>query len=78
MFKAFLIKYAEIGLKGKNRHLFENALIDRIKSSLKGIGEFHISKEQGRIFVECLSQYDYEDAVNAMKRYLVLCLYVQL
>lgn len=68
MFKAFLIKYAEIGLKGKNRHLFENALIDRIKSSLKGIGEFHISKEQGRIFVECLSQYDYEDAVNAMKK----------
>ena len=26
MYKAFLIKYAEIGIKGKNRHLFEDAL----------------------------------------------------
>ena len=23
MYKAFLVKYAEIGIKGKNRHLFE-------------------------------------------------------
>ena len=28
MYKAFLIKYAEIGLKGKNRHVFENRLKD--------------------------------------------------
>ena len=28
MFKSFLIKYAEIGVKGKNRYLFENALVD--------------------------------------------------
>ena len=27
MFKAFLVKYAEIGIKGKNRYLFEDALI---------------------------------------------------
>ena len=26
MYKAFLVKYAEIGIKGKNRHLFEKAL----------------------------------------------------
>ena len=26
MFTAFLIKYAEIGVKGKNRYLFEDAL----------------------------------------------------
>ena len=24
-FKAFLIKYAEIGIKGKNRYMFEDA-----------------------------------------------------
>ena len=28
MFKSFLIKYAEIGVKGKNRYLFENALVE--------------------------------------------------
>lgn len=30
MYKAFLIKYAEIGIKGKNRHLFEDALVRQI------------------------------------------------
>ena len=32
MFKAFLIKYAEIGIKGKNRHIFEEALCRQIDS----------------------------------------------
>ena len=26
MYQSFLIKYAEIAIKGKNRHLFEDAL----------------------------------------------------
>ena len=45
MFKAFLIKYAEIGIKGKNRYLFEDALIHQMKYALKKCeGEFLISK----------------------------------
>ena len=68
MFKAFLIKYSEIGLKGKNRYLFEDALISRINASLKQVGQFNVSKEQGRIFVECPDQYDYQDAVDALKK----------
>ena len=28
MFQAFLIKYGEIGVKGKNRYVFEDALVD--------------------------------------------------
>ena len=35
MFKSFLIKYAEIGVKGKNRYLFENALVDNAKRALR-------------------------------------------
>ncbi|BBF43273.1 tRNA S(4)U 4-thiouridine synthase [Lachnospiraceae bacterium KM106-2] len=69
MYKAFLIKYAEIGIKGKNRYIFENALRDRIKHSLDSVeGEFHVSKEQGRIYVEALTDYDFDEAVEAMKR----------
>ena len=34
MYKAFLIKYSEIGIKGKNRYIFENALRDQIKRAL--------------------------------------------
>ena len=30
MVRAFLIKYAEIGIKGKNRYVFENALVRRV------------------------------------------------
>ena len=29
MFKMFLIKYAEIAIKGKNRYLFEDALVEQ-------------------------------------------------
>ena len=35
MYKAFLIKYGEIGVKGKNRFIFEDALVRQIKFSLK-------------------------------------------
>ncbi len=68
MFKAFLIKYAEIGLKGNNRYLFENALRDRVGDSLRPLGDYTVSKEQGRIFVECPEDYDYEETVAALQR----------
>ena len=41
MFHTFLIKYAEIGLKGKNRYVFEDALVSHIHHSLKRLdGKF--------------------------------------
>ena len=33
MYQAFLVKYAEIGIKGKNRYLFEDALVKQIKKA---------------------------------------------
>jgi len=68
MFKAFLIKYAEIGLKGNNRYIFENALRDKIREALEKLGRFEVSKEQGRIFVQCPDEYDYEETVEALRR----------
>lgn len=73
MYKAFLIKYAEIGLKGNNRYIFENALCDRIKEALYHMGEFAVSKEQGRIFIECPDGYDYEEAISALKMVFGIC-----
>ncbi len=68
MFKAFLIKYAEIGVKGKNRYLFEDALIHQIKFALKKCeGRFLLSKTQGRIFVEAEGEFDYEDTVERLR-----------
>ena len=65
-YKAFMIKYAEIGTKGKNRYIFEDILCKNINRKLKNYGDFYIRKEQGRIFVECKSEYEYEDVVGAL------------
>ena len=52
-YESFLIKYSEIGLKGKNRYKFEDALVSRIRESLKEFeGTFNVYKEQERIYVE--------------------------
>ncbi len=68
MFKAFLIKYGEIGIKGKNRHLFEDALVQQIKYALKSVeGEFVTSKEQGRIYVEALTEFDYDEVMEHLQ-----------
>lgn len=68
MFTTFLIKYAEIGVKGRNRHLFEDALIHQIKIALKKCeGSFLVYKTQGRIFVEAQGEFDYDEAVEALE-----------
>ena len=69
MYHAFLIKYAEIGIKGKNRYLFEDALVEHIRRALKQVeGDFQVSKEQGRIYAFPRSGYDFEETVEALKR----------
>lgn len=68
MFRAFLIKYAEIGVKGKNRYLFEEALVQQIKYALKRCeGEFKVTRTDGRIYVHALSDFDYEETVENLK-----------
>ncbi len=68
MYKAFLIKYGEIGVKGKNRYIFEDALVRQIRYALKKIdGDFKISKENGRIYATAESEFDYDEAVEALK-----------
>ena len=68
MFKAFLIKYAEIGIKGKNRHIFEEALCRQMRRALEQVdGEFSVTREMGRIYVRTESAFDYDGAVEALK-----------
>jgi len=69
MFKTFLIKYGEIAIKGKNRHLFEEALVKQIRHALSKVdGAFSVTREQGRIYVDCESDYDYDEVVEALQR----------
>ena len=58
-FQTYLIKYGEIGIKGKNRYMFEDALVRQIRHSLKDLdGLFHTYKAQGRVYVDCDGDYD--------------------
>ena len=69
MYKAFLIKYGEIGVKGKNRFIFEDALVRQIKFSLKDVeGEFDVRRADGRIYVNALSDYDYDEVIESLTR----------
>ncbi len=68
LYKAFLLKYAEIGIKGKNRYIFENALVKQAKDALARVeGSFSITKEMGRIYVEAESEYDYDEVIDALQ-----------
>jgi thiazole biosynthesis/tRNA modification protein ThiI len=68
-FRTFLIKYGEIGIKGKNRYIFEDALVKQIRFSLKKAeGAFRVHKSQARVYVDCEGAYDYEEVVACLQR----------
>lgn len=68
-FKTFLIKYGEIGVKGKNRSKFEDALMKQIRIALKPIeGEFSVSRELGRVYVDAEGGYDEEEVMETLSR----------
>jgi len=69
LFNAFLLKYAEIGVKGKNRFVFEEALEKQVKLHLKRTtGEFDVSRINGRIYCEAKTDYDYEEVIAELKK----------
>lgn len=68
-FQSFLIKYGEIGIKGKNRYIFEDALMRQIRFALKDVdGTFNVHKAQGRVYVDCEGDFDYDETVAGLKR----------
>ena len=67
MYNILIVKYGEIGVKGKNRYIFENKLIKNVKNILKPIGKFNVYKEYGRIYDD-LDGYDYEEVVEEVKK----------
>ncbi|MBJ79260.1 MAG: tRNA 4-thiouridine(8) synthase ThiI [Nitrospinae bacterium] len=60
--RTLLIRYDEIGLKGKNRKYFENRLVRNIRYALKGIEGVRIEKIHGRILGR-VSRVDADESV---------------
>ncbi len=50
--RTVLIRYDEIGLKGRNRKFFEKCLRRNIKRVLSGTDDIHYSAPRGRIFLD--------------------------
>ena len=46
-----LVRYGEIGLKGKNRSMFERALVRNIRAALRPISKVEVERVRGRIAV---------------------------
>ena len=79
MYNSFLIKYGEIGIKGDNRHLFEDALAKRrhlfedalakrIRTLLARIdGEFDVTKTRGRIYVNCGGNWNFDETIDVLQ-----------
>ncbi len=72
VFRTFLLKYGEIGIKGKNRGQFEDALVAQVRHALSRVdGEFEVSKEQGRIYVDVTGPddcFDPDEVTQALQR----------
>ena len=67
--KTYLIKYGEIFLKGKNRYIFEDALVARITEALERVeGEFRVHKFLARIYVESDTDFGEDELLGALTK----------
>ena len=67
MYNILIAKYGEIGVKGKNRYIFENKLIRNIRNMLKPMGKFNVYKEYGRIYID-VDDTNYEAVIEEVRK----------
>lgn len=67
MYNILIAKYGEIGVKGKNRYIFENKLIRNIRNMLKSIGTFNVYKEYGRIYID-VDDTNYRQVMDEVRK----------
>lgn len=63
--RIILIRYDEIGLKGKNRRFFENCLLNQIRSKLTGLDDIRYRVPRGRILID-INQAQEEESVRRL------------
>lgn len=68
MQQLLLVRYGEIGLKGRNRHIFEELLAQNMRAALKGVVQAKVRREYGRIFVELQHTQDTVHATARLQR----------
>ncbi|MDE0481129.1 MAG: tRNA 4-thiouridine(8) synthase ThiI [Candidatus Poribacteria bacterium] len=66
--KLFVIHYAEVGLKGKNRVFFEKKLVRNIKLSLRGTGYAEVKRLHDRIIVHLKQDTDIAEIEKRLRQ----------
>jgi len=61
MYNAVICRYHEIAIKGNNRHMFENQLIENLRYLLRAIADLRIAKVRGRIWVARKDKQVFQD-----------------
>ncbi len=67
MDRMYLIKYSEIGVKGNNRHIFEDMLVRNIRNSIKDLKDAYVRKADGRIYITCADS-EGEECMDALRK----------
>jgi len=65
--RTILVRYDEIGLKGKNRSMFIDQLVANIRFQLKDLEGIEVRRPHGRVLVHC-DQGQIEECLKHMKR----------
>ena len=64
----------KLPLREKTAIVFEDALVHQMEIALSKIeGDFEVKKEQGRVYVFCPENYDYDEAVDALQHGIRYC-----
>ena len=62
-----VLRYGEIALKGGNRQFFESRLLKNIKKELKLLPDAKVTKEHGRLYVQCTKEH-YDTVMDVLSR----------
>lgn len=66
--KVLIIKYGEIAMRGNNRYLFVNRLIEAIRRNIDPVGDYYVVRDPGRLIVEDRGgELDYELLIPLVK-----------
>src|SRR3972149_502502 len=68
MFTRVIIHYHEIGLKGKNRFIFENRLRQNITRALQGEGVESVGKISGRLILKLGEKAAWPEVKNRLQK----------
>ncbi|HEY8346821.1 MAG TPA: tRNA uracil 4-sulfurtransferase ThiI [Symbiobacteriaceae bacterium] len=67
MQRVVLIRFGELGLKGKNRPVFEDVLRERLRYAVRDLEGIRISKAYGRFFAE-VEETQLDEALSRLRR----------